>query len=61
MINDDIAYSKAVHKYLFKAFYKKTNHKKYDLQIWQYNIDHTNIITMKDVIILEKAKRKKGY
>lgn len=35
--------------------------KKYKLQIWQYNIYHINIITIKDVIILEKVKEKKSY
>ena len=28
------------------------------MQIWQYNMWHTNIIAMKDVIILEKTKEK---
>ena len=31
----------------------------YKLQIWKYNVGHTNIITIKDVIILEKTKEKK--
>ena len=36
------------------------NKKEYDLQIRQHNIRHTNIIIIKDVIIGEKAKEKKG-
>ena len=30
----------------------------YDLQIRQHTIRHTNIITIKDVIIKEKARKK---
>ena len=51
MVNYDIAHSKAAHKYLLKMFYNKTNKKKYNLQIGQHNVRHTNIITIKDVII----------
>ena len=47
-----------MHKYLLKAFYNKTNQKEYDLRIWQYNVCHTNIILIKDVIIEEKAGEK---
>ncbi len=36
-----------------------TNKKEYELQIWQYNVRHTNIIATKDVIISEKARKKK--
>ena len=49
-----------MHKYLLKAFYNRTNKKEYDLQIWQYNVCYTNIIAMKDVIIKEKTREKKG-
>lgn len=58
-VNYDTTYSKAAHKYLLKAFYNKTNKKKYELQIRKHNVRHTNIITMRDVIILEKAREKK--
>ena len=57
-VNYDTAHSEAAHKYLLKAFYNRTNKKEYDLQIWQHNVRHTNIITMKDVIIKEKAMKK---
>ena len=49
-VNYDIAHSEAAHKYLLKAFYNKINKKEYDLQIWQYNVCHTNIIAMKNII-----------
>lgn len=54
MINYNIANSKPKNKYLFKAFYNKTNIKKYDLQITQFIVHYTNIIAIKDVIISEK-------
>ena len=59
MINYNTAHSKVAHQYLLKAFYNKTNKKEYNSQIQQYNVCHTNIIAMKDVIILEKAREKK--
>ena len=43
-----------MHKYLFKVFYKKTNKKKYKLQILEYNIHHTNVIAMQDAILIAK-------
>lgn len=58
MINYNSAYSKAAYKYFFKTFYKRRNNKEYKLQIWQDNIQHTNIIAIKNVIILKKAKEK---
>ena len=58
-VNYNTVYSKAAHKYFLKAFYNKTNKKEYKLQIWKYNVRHTNIIAMKDVIILEKTRGKK--
>ena len=57
--NYNNVYSKVTHKYLIKIFYNRTNKKEYDLQIWQYNICYTNIIAIKDVIIIEKVKEKK--
>ena len=57
-INYNTAHSEAAHKYLLKTFYNKTNKKEYKLQIWQCNVRHTNIIVMKDVIILEKARKE---
>ena len=59
MVNYDIAHSKAVHKYFFKTFYNKINKKEYELQIWQHNVHYTNGIAMKEVIISEKARKKK--
>ena len=47
-----------MHKYLLKTFYNKINKKEYKLQIWQHNVQHTNIIAMKDIIILKKTKEK---
>ena len=54
-VNYDIAYSKAAHKYILKAFYNKTNEKEYNAQIWQHNIRHTNLIIIKGMIISKKA------
>ena len=54
MVNYNTAHSKTAYKYLLK------DKKKYDLQIWQHNICHTNIIAIKNMIIEEKIKRKKG-
>ncbi len=38
----------------FSKLYNRTNKKVYDSQIWHYNICHTNIIVMKDVILVIK-------
>ena len=57
-VNYDTAYVKTAHKSLLKAFYNKINKKEYKSQIWQHNMRHTNIIAMKDVIILEKTRKK---
>lgn len=58
MVNYNIAHSKMAHKYLFKVFYNKINKKKYNFQIWLYSIRHTDIIVIKDIIILEKTREK---
>ena len=58
-VNYNIAYNKVAHKYFFKVFYNKTNKKEHNLQIRQHNVYYTNIIEIKDVIIIEKAKKKK--
>ena len=58
VVNYNIAYSKAMHKYLLKAFSNKTSKKEYKLQIWQHNVHHTNIIAIKDVIILDQVREK---
>lgn len=34
------------------------NKKLYDSKIWQYNISYTNIIRIKDIIILEKNRER---
>ncbi len=57
VLNYNIAYSKAVHKYLLKTFYNRINKKEYDLQIRQHNVYNTNIIAIKDVIlVVERGK-----
>lgn len=38
--------------------YKKIKKKECDLQIWQYNVRHTNIIIVKNKIIFENVKEK---
>lgn len=58
MVNYNTTHSKVVYKYLLKVFYNKTNKKLYDLKIWQYNIRHTYIIAIKDIIVLEKVREK---
>ena len=45
-INYDTTYSKTAHKYLLKAFHRRTNKKEYKSQILKYNICHINIIAM---------------
>ena len=50
-INYDTTHSKAAYKYLFKAFYNKTNKKEYNLQIRKHNIHHMNVIIIKNMII----------
>ena len=57
VVNYNIAYSKVASKYLLTVFYNKTNKKKYDSQIRHYNIQHTNIIAIKDMIILVEKNR----
>ncbi len=52
MVNYDTAHSEVVHKYLLKAFYNRTNRKEYDSQIRRHNVRYTNIIAMKDVILV---------
>lgn len=60
MVNYHTAYNEAVYKNLLKAFYNKTNEIKYNSQIPQYNIRHTNIITTKDIIaVAERAGENK--
>lgn len=45
-------------KIFFKCFIIK-NKKENNLQIWYYNIYYTNKIVRKNIIILEKARKKK--
>lgn len=48
------------YKYLFKAFYNRTNKKEYNLQIRLHNVRYTNIIIMKDLIVVtEKSGENK--
>ena len=63
-INYNTAYNEIAYKCLLKAFYGRTNKKKYELQILEHNIRHTNIIVMQDVILIAQvsfgnAKKKK--
>lgn len=58
MVNNNTAHIEVVHKYLLKVFYNKTNKKEYKLQICQHNVWYTNIIAMKDIVILGKAGKK---
>ena len=58
VVNYNITPGKTVYEYLLKTFYNRINKKQYNLQIWQHNICHTNIIAMKDMIISEKAKEE---
>ena len=59
-MNYDTAQNEMAHKYFFKAFYNRTNKKEYNLQIWQHNICHINIIAMKNVIVTAKKGRENG-
>lgn len=59
IINYDSIYSKALYKYFFKAFYNRMNKKKQNLEIQQHNIYQTNIIVIKDIIILKKTRENK--
>lgn len=47
-----------MHKYNLKTFYNRINKKRYKSQIWQYNIYHTSIIIIKNVITLQKAREE---
>ena len=53
-INYNTAYSEAAHKYLLTTFYGRTNKKKYESQILEYNIRHTNIIAMQGTTLIAK-------
>ncbi len=57
-VNYDTVHNEVAHKYLLKVFYNKTNKKEYELLIWQYNMWYTNKIIMKNIIILEKVRKK---
>lgn len=59
VVNYNTAYSKALYKYFFTVFFNKTIKKKYKLQIWKHNLCHSNIIAIRDRIILEKIREKK--
>lgn len=54
-----MTYSKAVHKYFLEAFYRRTNKKNYKSQILQYNIRHTNIFVMQNIIFSAKFEQEK--
>lgn len=59
MINYNTAHSEAVYKYFLKTSNNGTNKKKYKLQIWKNNMWYTNIIAMKDIIIMVKVEERK--
>ena len=59
-INYYTVYSETAYKYLLKVFYKRINKKQYESRILQYNIRHTNILAINDVIIVVKKCRKKS-
>ena len=54
-INYDTKYSETVYKYFLKAFYGRTNKKKYESQILEYNIHHTNLITIQNAILIARV------
>lgn len=54
VINYDIRYNKIVHKYIYKAFYRKTNKEEYKSQILKYNICYINIIDIQNAILIVK-------
>ena len=58
-VNYDTTYSKIAHKYFLKAFYNRTNKKKYNMQSRECNVCHTNVIVMKNVIISKRALQNK--
>ena len=53
-INYDTAHNEVAYKYFLKTFYGRINKKEYELQILEYNIRHTNVIAMQDVILIAK-------
>lgn len=58
-VSYNILYNKIANKYFLKAFQNKINKKEYNLQIWQHNVSYTNIIVIKDMIILKRIREKK--
>lgn len=46
------------HKCFVKAFYFKTNKKESNLQRQQYNIYNTNVIAMRDMIVVAEKRAK---
>lgn len=57
IVHNNIVYKKVAHKYFLKVLDNKIDKKEYNLQIWQHNVYYINIITMKNLIILEKVKK----
>lgn len=58
-VNHDLAHSNTPNKFLLKAFYNMINKHKYNLEIQWHNIPHTNIIAIKNLILLVKNQKKK--
>ena len=54
-INYNTVHSEIMYKYLLKAFYRRTNKKKYKSQILEYNIRHTNVIILQSTILIAKV------
>lgn len=59
VLNYDTAYSEAANKYVFKAFYRRTNKKEYESQILRNNIRYTKIVAIHDFVIVVKINKKK--
>ncbi len=52
VINYDMAHCEIAYKYFLKTYNRWTNKKEYKLQILNYNICYTNVITMQDAILM---------
>ena len=53
-INCNMAHNETTHKYFLKAFYRRTNKKKYKLQILKNNKHYPYIIAIQNTIFLTK-------
>lgn len=53
-INYNIIYNETIYKYPLKAFYDRTNKKKYKREILQHYIYYTNIFIIQNAILIVK-------